>query len=91
MWPRNLSGIACASCGAKLAVIQTSYGARATCEPCCIRWTTLFIEEGEWTREHFSPITDNIALSTRSGAEHPVSTGGEQQLADARAGSREDG
>lgn len=59
MWPRTIAALECPGCKKELPVIQTAYGARAICEDCRIRWTTLFSEEGAWINESYSPLSDN--------------------------------
>lgn len=54
-WPTKVTDIDCPNCDAVIPVDQTSYGARATCIPCRIRWTTLFSEKGAWTDERYNP------------------------------------
>lgn len=74
-WPRSIVEIDCPNCDKPVAVTQTSYGARAICRPCRIRWTTLFCEPGAWTDERYSPLTDN---TTQGRSAKDIATGSKQ-------------
>lgn len=78
-WPRLLKEIDCPNCDKPVEVMQTSYGARATCRPCLIRWTTLFSEKGTWTDETYSPITDT---TTRGRSDKDRATSQDQRSSD---------
>ena len=55
----------CPKCGTELKVMGTSYGCKATCEDCEIRWTKIFVNlgrnrlEADWHPEKWTGMRSN--------------------------------